>query len=569
MSIRNKSFLAFGLIFLLVFVMGFFQYINSNSQLKDIKRIENQTLQSSIVADELKLSVVQVQQFLSDISATRAQDGYDDGFQKAEQYSQQFYKDLEQLMQLNPADKSQLEEIKVSFEAYYTTGKEMANAYIKKGPVEGNKLMPNFDEAAQDINSKVNQLQQNYIKAINGSLKNMESSIESNLTMFVLLGAIVIGIGIVVAVLLSRAILKPLSKLIRSSEQIAQGNLSESALISSKDEFGKLSQAFEEMRLNLNGLITQVDATAKQIVSSSEELTASTEATTEATDQIMNAIQDVASGTENQSSTLLKTSRSISEISQGMNQASTTIENVSFLGVQAEDRTKSGNKVVQETLEQMEYISQKVNQTAIVVDHLGITSKEIGQIISIITQIADQTNLLALNAAIESARAGEHGKGFAVVADEVRLLAEQSSQSASKIQQLIEQIQKETQTAISSMNEGKNAVTDGIDLTSRTGESFKEIAKLIQQITEKTVDVSAVVEQVNASTDNMVDMMNQIASISEQTSGNAQNVYAAAEEQNVSMHAVAKSSEKLNQVAVELQTSVQRFKLCENEIMKK
>ena len=134
MSIKQRSIVSFGIIVLLVLCMGVFQQQNAKSQLKQIKLIEEESLQSTLLADELKLAVVQVQQFLTDISATRAQNNLNDGFEEAEKYSEVFYKNMDQQKALHPKDIDKLNEIKESFDMYYRTGQQMANDYIQGGP---------------------------------------------------------------------------------------------------------------------------------------------------------------------------------------------------------------------------------------------------------------------------------------------------------------------------------------------------------------------------------------------------------------------------------------------------
>lgn len=561
MNVKLKSYLSFGVIFLLILFLGIFQQINANAQKSYTQQVKDKTLQSALLADQLKLSVVQVQQYLSDISATRAQDGLDDGFEKAEQQSQVFYKNLNKLKQLDPERAKELEAIKLSFDSYYLNGKQMAQQYIQDGPEKGNKAMGNFDQTALDINNKVDQFQNKKVSEISESLGDIEKLIDKNELNFDIIGIIVFVAGIIIATLLSRAIHKPLQKLIESSERIAQGDLSQSALLKSRDEFSKLSQSFEQMRLNLSQLIQQINHTSEQIAASSEELTASAEETGKATDQITNAMQEVANETDKQVAVSIGSSQSASEVSTGMNHAAMAIQSVTDLSNHAKDYVGSGNNTVQQALVQMDTIRSKVDSSSDIINRLGKKLKEIDKINTVITGIANQTNLLALNASIESARAGEHGKGFSVVAEEVKKLAEQSSQSANQIRELIKQIQMESDNAIHSMSEGTSAVKDGITTTSQAGTAFRDISDIIEKIFEQTQDVSAVIEQVNASTDNMVEVMNEINQGSEESAANAKNVAQAAEEQNASMQEIFTSAEALSNMAIDLQKSVRQFKL--------
>lgn len=561
MSVKRRSFLSFGVILLLIVILGIFQQFQSNSQLNTMKIVKEKTLQSSLLADELKLSVVQVQQYLSDISATRAQNGLDDGFEKAEEQSQKFESNIEKLKQLNPSESSQLESIQTAFDAYYTDGKQMAEAYIKGGPVEGNQIMLQFDSVALEINEKVDEFQTEKVSAINNSLLDIEDSIHKNEKMFVIIGMVILVISIVISILLSKSINTPLRNLMKSTEIITNGDLRQSVLLKSKDEFGKLSESFEQMRLNLGDLISKIHTTSNQVATSSEELMASAEETGKATEQITIAIQEVAMETERQATASNTSSQAASGVASGMNQAAMAIQSVADLSNDAKDHAGKGNQVIQQMLGQMDLIHQKVDSAACVIHRLGQKSKEIGQITSLITDIASQTNLLALNAEIEAARAGEHGKGFAVVADEVKKLAEQSRESASNIQELINHIQIESDNAIYSMDEGTASVKDGITMTSKAGNAFEDIANSVQEIFEQIHEVSAVVDQVSANTDHMMGDMNAIMTSSEVASRNAKNVAASAEEQNSTMEEIFTSAEALSKMATDLHDTVNQFKL--------
>src|SRR5271155_3773337 len=137
----------------------------------------------------------------------------------------------------------------------------------------------------------------------------------------------------------------------------------------------------------------------------------------------------------------------------------------------AAETAREGGVIVEDTLTRMRSIANAVRETAAKVQELGIRSDQIGRIIGVIDDIADQTNLLALNAAIEAARAGEQGRGFAVVADEVRKLAERTTSATKEVAQMVQGIQAGTKTAVAAMREGTQQVQQGVETTSRAGDS--------------------------------------------------------------------------------------------------
>jgi methyl-accepting chemotaxis protein len=175
-----------------------------------------------------------------------------------------------------------------------------------------------------------------------------------------------------------------------------------------------------------------------------------------------------------------------------------------------------------------------------IVSELGAQSREIGQIVEVITGIADQTNLLALNAAIEAARAGEHGRGFAVVAEEVRHLAEQSAQSTTKIIELVRSIQVETERTVVGINEGAAEAEESAEAVEHSGELLNAIILQIEEITSTINEISQGIRMI--------------------TSG-SQQLAATTEEQSASMDSVAIAAQELSHMSERLQEVVRQFQL--------
>ncbi|MEK4031423.1 methyl-accepting chemotaxis protein [Pseudobacillus sp. FSL P4-0506] len=414
---------------------------------------------------------------------------------------------------------------------------------------------------AIEIENTADALQQGQAKLMEEGSKTNTELVNTSVRTVLILSITALVLAIIIGTIITRIITNPILSLAKGAESIASGDLTQEDIqVKYKDEIGQLANSFNQMKMNLRELIHQVNSNIKQVAATSEELSASAEETSRATEQISGAIQEVASSSEKQVSSAVESAQAIDEISRGMDQAASSIQSMKNLTAAANEKASIGNTVVIQTVDQMNLVQDSTTKSSTVVNALGEKSREIGQIVELITQVATQTNLLALNAAIEAARAGENGKGFAVVADEVRKLAEESAHAAGQIRDLIQEIQTEADKAVRSINDSTTIVQDGIKMVDQTGEAFRDIVQSIEQMAAESQGVSVIVEQVNSSSQNMVGMAKNISNVVEQSTGNIQSIAASAEEQNAAMEEVSSSAEVLSEMARELKEVISRFK---------
>ena len=361
---------------------------------------------------------------------------------------------------------------------------------------------------------------------------------------------------------MAKSITNPLILMVDACKAFAEGDFrNKQQLLNRNDEIGHLSMALNTMRENLQKLLKQVNESAEQVAASSEELTASAEQSSLSVEQVAKAISEVAAGSENQQRAVGDTAEIVEQMSKGIAQAAETSDQVAGNSQQVVDRTKAGNKAVEKAVSQMEHIEKTVNDSAQVVQELGDRSKEIGQIVDTISNIAGQTNLLALNAAIEAARAGEQGRGFSVVAEEVRKLAEQSQEAAKKIADLITEIQGTTGHAVAAMERGTQEVKVGTEVVNAAGQSFAEIETLVATVSGQIHEISTVIKDMAAGSQKIVGSMKLVDEHSKKSVEEAQTVSAATEEQSAAMEEIASSSHSLAMLAQDLNQVVSRFKV--------
>ena len=372
---------------------------------------------------------------------------------------------------------------------------------------------------------------------------------------------IVVVLSVITLVLLLRSIKNSVDTILEGARHIAAGDLRSKIMLDGDDEFAHIAHQFNTMVESMQKMIRKIKATATDVAGSSEELTANANQSAQVTQNVAQSITEVAEAAEKQMSIVTKSSETIDDFQRGLEEVITNQRHAREQTQATAQKATEGNAFVQSTVEQMNSIAQTVQQTGEIVGKLGERSKEIGNIVEIISNISGQTNLLALNAAIEAARAGEHGRGFAVVAEEVRKLAEESQNASQKISDLIQSIQAETSQAVASMEEGRREAEKGKENVTATGESFSEILSMIGDVKKASLAVSERVLQLREDMSTIVDGMSEVDTSAKGIGSESQNVSAATEEQAAGMEEIASSSRSLANMANDLQTETDKFKV--------
>lgn len=392
--------------------------------------------------------------------------------------------------------------------------------------------------------------------------KDMYTQIASLGFRFSMIALFGILLSIAASWVLASQITKNIIKLTGQAQRIAQGNLTVTeTTITSKDEIGQLAIAIVSMTANLRTLIQDIGVTAEQVAAASEELTAGAEQSAHASVQVAVSVTEVAQGTEKQLHAVNDTSAAVQEMYANIHDIVGNTATVAETSVKTASAASEGSKAVSSAVNQMSVIEKTVSSSAEVVAKLGERSKEIGQIVDTISGIAGQTNLLALNAAIEAARAGEQGRGFAVVAEEVRKLAEQSQHAAKQIAEMISEIQIDTATAVTAMNNGTREVNIGGQVVNKAGQSFKQIEILVDQVSKQVAEISNSIQQMDTGSRRIVVAVQEISEITKVSSGETQSISAATEEQTASMEEIASASHSLANMAENLQKTIRKFSI--------
>ncbi len=561
-SISTKLFLVFGFLsaaFVVLAVSTEVTLIDETRGLKEIDR-ESDDVATRVVPlirlmGELQRAVVQVQQFLTDISATRGRDGLDTGFDEAAENAERFHRAMAEAKRIAEdlglsSLRARLKDVEEAFPPFYAMGQEMARRYIEEGTGGGNAMMGQFDATASRLDEAMQALIEEGTRYSDQRITNLREIIDrvsadtaALSTRVLVISILGLFVAVAGAVFLRSNIARPLAGVTEALEAVMRGDSRRQIPYQERgDEIGAMARALKRFREVLAEQAELEASRAREEAARREQEARLEQERREAemrrhqeearqreearrrqreellklADQFETSVRAVArqvAGSSEQmrasAGEMVEHTRSVAETSHAARQATEQASNnVTVVAAAAEELSYSIATILERVREAAAVAgtsAQKTDHANERIGELAEAAQKIGEVVELINDIAAQTNLLALNATIEAARAGEAGKGFAVVANEVKNLASQTAKATEEISGQILGIQEATREAVDIIGEVTKAIREVNEIATAISEAVEEQSAATKDISQNTQQAAAGTQEV----------MHNIASVTE------------------------------------------------------
>jgi methyl-accepting chemotaxis protein len=357
------------------------------------------------------------------------------------------------------------------------------------------------------------------------------------------------------------AIDKPLNKLVIAANQLGSGDLNVSLNGRMPEEFRVLSGAFNSMADQFRNIVGETVSTAQKIGSSAHDLSSISEEVAASSGQVSTAMVGITSGAEEQASGLRTVNEALEDIRRRAEEIDGSADRVRVLSEQIRSLAEQKRIDIGRALSMLLELRQVVQSSRQEVTGLEHASETITNFVETIQGLARQTNLLALNAAIEAARAGEHGRGFAVVAEEVRKLADGSARAADEVATTVQQIRKQIESVVRTMEVGSIRVADVEQASMGAERAFEDIVEAVAEVREAAAVVAAAANDNQRAVQSVEEAVHVVGATAESHAASAQEVSAAAEEQSAATQEMSAASVELLTAAEKLKALVSGFRV--------
>ena len=394
----------------------------------------------------------------------------------------------------------------------------------------------------------------------------VNKEIKSFIGVILMVDVLVVMVGVVCIYFVTRKISTRLKSGVSVLEKISDGDLLHEIKeedMKGKDETSEMVLALRNLKAELTSIVGKIVRDSNRVHEAAIQLKEGADDAQNHLEQVDRAIGEIAEGATSQAADTQNATNHVLDMGKRISE---TNENVEHLTENANKMEKNG-QIAKDTLKELENINAEVQSAIdVIYDQTNTTNdsaNRISEAISLITSIAEETNLLALNASIEAARAGEQGRGFAVVASQIQSLAEQSNASAVQIGEYIGSLMKDSENAVATMEQVKVTMQKQCEMVERTDEVFVKVMDGIKKSREDVEKISNNTKVLDESRNNVVDIVQSLSAVSEEYAASTEETSASASQVSNTVQNIAEHLGDLQQIAIELKESVDKFKIAE------
>lgn len=347
-------------------------------------------------------------------------------------------------------------------------------------------------------------------------------------------------------------------------QEIADGNLSatlDAGLEKRSDEIGNMAHELSELSGKLKNIVNDIKKSSDTILSSGEALEGMASQTSQTSDEISKAVEDISKGAVSQAEEIETASKNVGNMGTIIEQITDRVEQLDKTSVEMKSASDQSTVIINDLSNSNDKTTDAVKRIAQQINTTNESAQTIREAVELITAIAEETSLLSLNASIEAARAGEHGRGFAVVATEIQKLADQSSNSAKQIEDVIDVLLKESEASVKIMTEVETIVDEQQKKLTETKEKFSSVTENVNVSHEETTGIKNHTVDCNDARSKVVDVISNLSAISEENAASTEETTASMQELNATINILAESATKLKDLSVDLQKEISFFKL--------
>lgn len=387
-----------------------------------------------------------------------------------------------------------------------------------------------------------------------------------NSILYVMLGAgvLIVVVFSLLGIVIVSQIVKKIHGSIKVIEEVSEGNLTVTVAetdLHAKDEVGDVLRSVHKLQTKLSSIVGDINLICEKVNDATNSLNEQAELSATHLSQIDIAVDEIAQGATTQAQETQETTENVIVMGDMIEKNNIQIENLNTI---TEDMNKTGENAIG-TLKELEEINVNSKDAMEVIYNQTNTTNEsamkIQEAINLITDIAEETNLLSLNASIEAARAGEQGRGFAVVAGQIQKLAEQSNESARKIEEIVSSLLSDSDKAVATMNEVRKIMGEQSEKVDKTSEMFRQLKAGVDQSVTFVNVIADSTKEIDKTRVSVVDSAQSLTSIAQENAASTEQTSAAVSELSEIVQEISRDAKNLEEIAQRLHSEFQFFKV--------